>query len=416
MNYDVLITGAAGFIGSNLVKLYNEFSHQGKIYLADDLGSDEKWQNLRDLKFYDYIPKDQLIAEIPKIRPQITYHLGACSATTEKNADYLYQNNTLYSERLFRALLDNPPPQIRSFSGTNKGEQLYTGPRFIYASSAATYGSGQEGFSDHYDLNPSASFATAPAFSNLNAPLIGLTNVLPSIIYNQTKQANNPFPNLTTPLQDLNSLRPLNIYGYSKHLFDLFARDRGWFKNYYCLGIKYFNVYGPREDHKGPMQSVVLKAVKTIQEKNKIELFESNHKDYKDGEQQRDFIYVKDAVYFSYLLAHLPEKIGGLFNLGTGTPRSFNDLALAVFAALKMRPKIEYIPMPAELVAKYQNYTAANMEKSLAFKALLDARLQKKTQVFPFFSLEDGVKDYITQYLVDKKATQYGEHYAPLEF
>ena len=345
----LLVTGGAGMIGSNLIKFLNEIGHKGKIYVADDLGEDEKWLNLRDLSFADFIPKDQLFEKFPLLQPEITFHLGACSATTMKDGDFLIKNNYQYSQKLYQAYRE-----LKSFQNQND-PYAWNGPRFVYASSAATYGLGEQGFSDN----------------------------------------------------DFNSCRPLNLYGYSKHLFDLYLGQMGAFENSFCVGIKYFNIYGPREFHKGDMRSVVLKAVESIQNTGKIQLFQSHHVDFGNGEQKRDFLYVKDAVFLTYLLAISPMRLGGVFNVGSGKAETFNSLAFAVFQALGRRPNIEYIPMPVHLGSKYQNFTQAEMQKTLHLinRHSLNP-LVKNLEAYPKYSLEEGVKDYIQKHLVQPVAEQ----------
>jgi ADP-L-glycero-D-manno-heptose 6-epimerase len=241
-------------------------------------------------------------------------HLGACSATTETNADYLYDNNYLYS-------ID-----VAEFAFEQNA-------RFIYASSAATYGSGDRGYSD------------------------------------------------TTT-----DLRPLNMYGYSKHLFDQWIRREGM--EGACVGLKFFNVFGPNEYHKGSMASLVSKAVPEIQSKGRVSLFKSNDPEFDDGGQMRDFIYVKDVCAVLQTLLQRTD-VTGILNLGTGTARTWNDLMHAVFTALEREPVIDYVEMPEHLSKQYQNYTQAEMDK---FHQLLPGVL--------FSSLEESVADYVQGYLV----------------
>lgn len=320
-----VVTGAAGFIGRNTVA---ELNRRGRtdLLLVDDLGTDEKWKNLIGLQYEDLLPIDEFLdrihsvgaAELPEIDGIV--HLGACSATTEKDADYLLTNNYGYT----RALCD--------WSQRN-------GVRFVYASSAATYGDGSLGYDD---------------------------------------------ADVVTP-----KLEPLNMYGYSKHMFDLWALRNGWFQNGHPVaGVKYFNVYGPYEDHKDDMRSVVNKSFGQIREGDgRVRLFRSHRPEYKDGEQMRDFVYVKDAVDVTLWLLENP-RIGGVFNCGTGTSRTWNDLATAVFSAMGKPANIEYIEMPESLKNKYQHYTEAKPDKLRA------AGYSK-----PFTTLEDGVCEYVKDYL-----------------
>ena len=261
----VLVTGGAGFIGSALVWALNRRGCDN-IVLCDILGTDEKWRNLTPLRFADYVEAADLL---PRLQSgalgkfDLVLHMGACSATTEKNASYLAKNNFEFTK------------DLAAWSLANKS-------RFVHASSAATYGDGAQGMED----NEAA----------------------------------------------LDTLRPLNMYGYSKHLFDLHAKRAG-FLNKIC-GLKFFNVFGPNEDHKGDMRSLVHKSFAQVQGKGVIQLFESHRKDYKDGEQKRDFLYVKDCVAMTLHLAATP-RANGLFNIGSGQARTWLDLANAVFTALK---------------------------------------------------------------------------------
>jgi len=243
-------------------------------------------------------------------------HLGACSSTTETDAEYLMRNNFDYARAVARFALAQ-------------------GARFVVASSAATYGDGSVGFDDD------------PA--------------------------------------GLDALKPLNMYGYSKHLFDLWARREGLLGE--LASLKFFNVYGPNEYHKGDMRSVVCKAFKQIRETGRLKLFKSYRPEYPDGGQQRDFLYVKDAVAVMLWLLDHPE-VNGIFNVGAGVARTWNDLAAAVFAAMDREPAVDYVDMPETLRGKYQYFTEAKM-----------ARLRGAGYGTPFFSLEDGVADYVRQYL-----------------
>ncbi len=310
-----VITGGAGFIGSALLWKLNQ-EGISNLLVVDFLENSEKWKNLRLRRFADYLEagdfKDRLLSgRLPKIEGIV--HLGACSSTTETNASYLIQNNFEYTKALAQWALARTA-------------------RFIYASSAATYGDGQFGY--------------------------------------------------TTDHATTETLLPLNMYGYSKHLFDLWALRHNVQKK--MVGIKFFNVYGPNEYHKGDMRSMVSKAYDQIQKDGKIRLFKSYKSEIRDGEQRRDFYYVKDAVNVVYEFMK-GKSSGGLYNLGAGKARSWNDLANAVFCALGKAPRIDYIEMPEALRAKYQYYTEADMS------------WRKKST--PSTSLEDGVKDYVQNYL-----------------
>jgi ADP-L-glycero-D-manno-heptose 6-epimerase len=315
----IILTGGAGFIGSCLLKRLND-AGQRDILVVDHLNA-AKRKNLMGKKFSAYMDKAEflgrVLADRVPGRATALIHLGACSSTLETDARYLEQNNTRYTASVVEwALRKNA--------------------RVIYASSAATYGAGEEGYADDS--------------------------------------------------AQLERLRPLNGYGLSKHRFDLWALRYGLLRR--VVGYKFFNVFGPNEAHKGEMRSLVDKAYLQVRDSGKIGLFKSHKKGIKDGEQTRDFIYVKDVVeVLLYTLRH-PE-LNGLYNLGTGKARSWNDLASAVFKAMGKRPNIQYIPMPAPLRKKYQYHTQADMR-----------RLFKDGQAFQFSSLEDAVADYVQNYLV----------------
>ena len=313
-----IVTGAAGFIGRNVAAELNRRGEE-RLLLVDDLGTDERWKNLRGLTFGEICSirafRERLRADdLPAVKA--VYHLGACSATTETNADYLLDNNFHYTRELCEWCLG-------------------AGARFVYASSAATYGGGEQGYSDDDAATP--------------------------------------------------GLVPLNMYGMSKQLFDLWALRHGVLGK--IAGLKYFNVYGPGEDHKGDMRSVVHKAHGQIRETGAVKLFKSYKPEYKDGEQVRDFVYVKDAVDVTLFCGENP-KASGLFNCGTGQARSWNDLAKAVFAALGRKPKIEYIEMPVALRGKYQYFTQAEMGK-----------LRAAGYTKAFTALEDGIREYVQGHL-----------------
>lgn len=318
MGIKYIVTGGAGFIGRNLVA---ELNRRGEddILVVDSLGTGDQWKNLDGLRFEDMIDKDDFrlaVAEGEYTEAKAVLHEGACSSTTEQDADYLLDNNYRYTREVCLHCLAHDI-------------------RFVYASSAATYGDGREGYSDHDDLTP--------------------------------------------------TLRPLNMYGYSKHVFDLWALKNRLFDR--IAGLKYFNVYGPYEDHKDDMRSMVNKAYGQVADTGHVNLFRSYHPDYADGEQQRDFVYVKDAVDVTLWLAERTE-VSGLFNCGTGEARTWNDLAAAVFASTGREQQIIYVDMPEVLRDKYQYFTQADMRK------LRDAGYDQ-----PFTSIEDGVGDYVKSYL-----------------
>ena len=316
----VLVTGGAGFIGSNLVHELNNRRVEN-IVIADFLGTDQNWRNIEPLAFADYVDAAALPdgLEPGKVGDfDLVLHMGACSSTTERDAAYLMRNNYEYTKRLAHWSIDH-------------------GARFVYASSAATYGNGNAGMDDASDL------AT------------------------------------------LRSYHPLNMYGYSKHLFDLYAAQNGLFDR--ITGVKYFNVFGPREGHKGDMRSMVLKAWEQIADTGIVRLFRSYREDFADGEQRRDFIYVKDAVDMTLHLAETPTA-AGLFNIGSGRAETWLDLARAVFAAMKREPQIEFIDMPEEMRAAYQYHTVADIRR------LRDTGYDREIT-----TLGDAVEDYVTRYL-----------------
>lgn len=310
----IILTGGAGFIGSCFLKKLND-EGVSDIIVVDDLDETEKWRNLTGKKFRDYVQKDEFLSKIetgkfPK--PDHVIHMGAASSTILTDTAYYMKNNYEYSKVLTEWALKSKS-------------------KFLYASSAATYGDGRFGYSDSDE--------------------------------NTKRQA------------------PLNMYGYSKQLFDLWVLDNGLIGS--MTGLKFFNVFGPNEYHKGDMRSVICKAFPKMRAEGKILLFKSYRADYADGEQKRDFIYVKDAVEVMYGFFKNPEKTG-IFNLGTGCARSWGDLARAMFAALDKKPRIEYIEMPESLKEKYQYFTQADMTK-----------LRKAGFDLKFQSLEDSVKDYV---------------------
>ncbi|HEY7306865.1 MAG TPA: ADP-glyceromanno-heptose 6-epimerase [Bryobacteraceae bacterium] len=319
----ILVTGGAGFLGSAVIW---ELNRRGatNILVTDFLGTDEKWKNLVPLRFFDYVEADEFLGRLassPSLFSNITtvFHLGACSSTTETDAGYLIRNNFEYTKTLAHFALER-------------------GRRFVYASSAATYGSIAAG--------------------------------LPETV-------------------NLDSLRPLNMYGYSKHLFDLYAARQGMLPR--MTGLKYFNVFGPNEYHKGEMRSVAHKAFHQIMETGTVSLFKSYRPEFSDGGQRRDFLYVKDAVAATIFLAE-HECGGGLYNIGSGEPNTWLSLVRAIFAALSREPKIQFIEMPEYLREKYQYFTCAHIDKlrSAGFK-------QKMTP------LHDAVYDYVRHYLVPGK-------------
>ncbi len=316
-----IVTGGAGFIGSAFVEKLNREGIDD-ILIVDALAKGDKWKNLAGLRFSDYLHKDAFIEKIVsdslEFEPQAIVHMGACSSTTVRDVDYLVENNYRYTQILAH------------WAAARK-------VRFVYASSAATYGNGENGFSDECDLR---------------------------------------------------SLRPLNPYGYSKHLFDLRAERDGLFEK--IAGLKFFNVFGPNEYHKGEMASLVFKGFRRISETGRIGLFKSCRQEYPDGGQARDFVYVKDCTEAMWwLLTH--ENVNGLFNLGTGVARTWNDLAMALFSAMDRSPKIDYVDMPEDLRDCYQYFSRADTEK-----------LAKTGCPLKFRSLEEAVEDYVANHLAKK--------------
>lgn len=317
----VVVTGGAGFIGSCFIKKLND-EGVTDVLVVDYLGEANKWKNLVGKQFTDIVHPDvfredlldgDYIDEIEAI-----VHLGACSATTERNADYLLDNNYRYSVDLAAYCASGDV-------------------RFIYASSAATYGIGEQGYSDSLSR----------------------------------------------------TLRPLNMYGYSKLLFDNWIHDNGLLES--CVGIRYFNVFGPNEYHKDDMASMVYKAFCQIEQTGKIRLFKSNAPQYAHGGQMRDFVYVKDVCDVMWKILK-DDTIAGIYNLGTGKARSWNELADAVFHAIGIESRIEYIEMPESLRQQYQNFTQADM-----------AKLSATSAAHEFQSLESSVNDYVGEYLLTKK-------------
>lgn len=317
----IVVTGGAGFIGSAIIWALNKKGITD-IHVVDFLSTDEKWKNLEGLKFSDYEEKDAFLKRVVfKDRILIdavegVIHMGACSSTTEKDASFLIENNYKYTQVLAKWCMRNKK-------------------KFVYASSAATYGDGSAGFDDSHE--------------------------------------------------GLEHLRPLNMYGFSKQLFDLWALRTGSLDK--MAGMKYFNVYGPNEYHKAEMRSVVHKAYGQIKEAGRLKLFKSYRKEYADGGQLRDFIYVKDAVdmtIFAY-----EKNLAGIYNVGTGKARNFVDLGTAVFNNMGKKVNIEYVEMPEDIKAKYQYHTQAKMEK-----------IKKAGYNSGIRTLEDGIEDYVKNYLM----------------
>lgn len=327
----VLVTGGAGFIGSNIAGTLADHTDY-RVVVADEFGSSDKWRNLAKHKIYEIIAPSEVFAwlEANKGELDAIIHMGAISSTTETNVDLILETNFTLSRTLW------------NWAALNQ-------KRFIYASSAASYGDGNAGFDDANSIDA------------------------------------------------LSKFKPLNAYGWSKHLFDQFVLTATsapadkvpsqW------AGLKFFNVYGPNEYHKGEQASVIEQIYPHAKYGRPVKLFKSYREEYKDGGQLRDFLYVKDCVRVVIWLLGNPQ-VNGLYNLGTGHARSFEDLANATFAAVGKPPAITYIDMPEAIRDKYQYFTQASMD-----------RLRAAGYTEPFHSLEDGVKDYVEQYL--SKEDQY---------
>jgi ADP-L-glycero-D-manno-heptose 6-epimerase len=319
----IVVTGAAGFIGSNLVAALNEAGNND-VVACDWLGAQGKWLNLRKRVLRDVVPPEELIAWLAGRKDvRAILHMGADSSTLASDGDAAMRVNF----RASLALLD---------WCTRSGTPL------IYASSAATYGAGDEGFDDD------------PAFSALTR------------------------------------LRPLNLYGWSKHLFDLEVaqrRERDEKLPPACVGLKFFNVYGPNEHHKAAMMSVVNKAYPSAAKGEPIRLFKSHRPDYEDGGQLRDFVYVRDVVDVALWFAKRACDVG-VFNVGSGKARAFRDLIGALFDALGQERRIEYVDMPMELREKYQYFTQADL-----------GRLRRLGYNGDMTDVEQGVADFVKRYL-----------------
>lgn len=319
----IVVTGAAGFIGSNIVFHLNHVGRQDLI-VVDVHPSATGNANLQSLTYERYMTKEEFrtwFADSDHAQTiETLYHMGACSSTTETDADYLAENNFGYTRELCQ-------------------HSLAAGVRFINASSAATYGDGSRGYDDNEEL--------------------------------------------------IHELEPLNLYAHSKQDFDLWARAEGVLDRIVCL--KYFNVFGPNEWHKVDMRSMVCKGFEQIKATGLVNLFESDRPEYPDGGQQRDFVYVRDAVDLTVWFAAQPE-VNGIFNVGTGEANDWNRLISAIFKALELEPNIHYVPMPEHLKGKYQYHTEAAM-----------AKIRTAGYARPFTVLEDAVAEYVTEHLASGK-------------
>ena len=316
----IIVTGGAGFIGSALVHGLNQKGIDD-IWLVDDVDHPEKQKNLDNLNYSRWVGKDDFLKEVPGIKGcSAILHMGACSSTTETNEAYLRENNFEYTQSLAKFCMEKDV-------------------RFIYASSAATYGAGENGYSDNESY--------------------------------------------------LENLVPLNLYGASKQWFDLWAKKVDALKT--IVGLKYFNVFGPNEYHKGDMQSMVRKGFMQIRDSRKLNLFKSYKPEYGDGGQKRDFLYVRDAVAMTLFFLERKD-IGGIFNVGSGKARNWNDLASSVFLAMNQEVNINYIDMPESIRDQYQYHTCAEMEK-----------IRSAGYVESITSLEEGISDYVKNFLIHDK-------------
>ena len=319
----IIVTGGAGFIGSCVVRTLND-AGRDDIIIVDNVAETDKWMNMRNKRYIKYVHKSKFLEELPSYgNVEAVIHMGAQSSTTERNFDYLWENNFEYTKALWNYCAEK---QVS----------------FIYASSAATYGDGTLGFDDRMDI-------------------------------------------------DL--LRPLNGYGYSKQLFDLWVKHQAQVAPAQAVGLKFFNVYGPNEYFKGSMASMVFHGFNQIKEGGEIRLFKSCNPLFKDGEQLRDFVYVKDICgVILWLLQN--RQVSGLFNVGTGQAQSFRELAEATFRALNLQPNIRYVDMPEKLRGKYQYYTQAEMSK-----------LRAASYPYPFANLAQCVIDYVQNHLAQDYLT-----------
>jgi len=318
----IVVTGAAGFIGSCMVNKLNNKGHKD-IVIVDDFTNDEKNRNILYKIFREKIHRDNFFEWLDQNNGSVDFilHIGARTDTTEFNKAVFDKLNLNYSKDVWKACIKYKIP-------------------LIYASSAATYGLGELGYKDDHAI--------------------------------------------------IDKLKPLNPYGESKNEFDKWVLNQED-KQLFWAGLKFFNVYGPNEYHKGRMASVIFHAFNQIKETGKVKLFRSHKPEFKDGHQLRDFIYVKDVVDVIYFLMNLKEK-SGIYNLGTGKARTFLDLAKATFKAMDRKPEIEFIDTPADIREKYQYFTEAPMEK-----------LRKAGYDKPFYSLEEGIEEYVQEFLMNHR-------------
>lgn len=318
----IVVTGAAGFIGSNIISQLNQEGYKD-VVAVDKFDNKDKNLNLEGKSISEKIDRDVFFDWIIEKQAEIEFifHIGARSDTTEKSKEVFDRLNYHYSQKVWNLCVEFGIP-------------------FVYASSAATYGLGELGYDDSHDIVP--------------------------------------------------RLKPLNLYGESKNNFDIWALQQEQ-APYFWAGLKFFNVYGPNEYHKGRMASVILHAFKQINESGRMNLFKSHHPNYPDGGQLRDFVYVKDLVSAMMFLMKT-RKHSGIYNLGTGKARSFYDLVAATFKALGKPVEVNFIDTPIDIRDKYQYFTEAKMDKLRSIGYTND-----------FYSLEDGVADYVGNYLIPNK-------------
>lgn len=318
----IVITGAAGFIGSCLIQKLNEEQYYDLI-LVDDFSNPEKNKNFEGKRFSQKVDRNDFHHWLKnnQLHVQFVFHIGARTDTTESNWDVLNKLNLEYTKLVWNICVEYGLP-------------------LVYASSAATYGLGESGYEDNE--------------------------------------------------ADIPSLKPLNLYGDSKNEFDIWALKQHR-KPYFWAGLKFFNVYGPNEYHKGRMASVIFHTYRAIKATGEMKLFQSHNPDFKDGEQMRDFVYVKDVTEVLYfLLQH--RKDSGIYNLGSGRARTFLDLASNTFRAMDLQPNIHFVPTPEDIRDKYQYFTEAKMDK-----------LRAIGYDKPFHTLEEGIEDYVKNYLIPEK-------------
>jgi ADP-L-glycero-D-manno-heptose 6-epimerase len=322
----IVVTGAAGFIGSCLVGFLNEKGYE-KLILVDDFSRADKVPNLEGKKYSVKVEREEFFEWLFRNKPELgfVFHLGARTDTTEFDYSIHQHLNVEYSQKIWNYCTVHNIP-------------------LVYASSAATYGAGEKGYDDEHDL--------------------------------------------------CHQLKPLNAYGVSKNEFDKWVLHQEDHPPFWA-GLKFFNVYGPNEYHKGRMASVIWHSFNQIKKEGVVKLFKSHRPDFKDGQQLRDFIYVKDVLKVCYWLMQNPESASlssGIYNLGTGKARSFDDLVNSTFSGLDLESNIRYIDMPEDIRDKYQYFTEANMKK-----------LRAAGYTEPFYSLEEGVDDYVRNYLSQAK-------------